>query len=868
MRPLKPGEEVVSIEGTMHGAEESSSDVGGFLANVGRSAVGEVAGALDIPGNVTKWAMRNVGLGHLAGPPDYIRRKLAGADVAYEPGKDPPGLATDIGKVIGTSTVAAVPVVGAGARMSTTARIAAAGLPSSAPSSVASGVMQSIGKFAVDHPAKFLAWELFSSTSAGAAGHIAAKEFPETPGARALGEIIGGIGAPLATVGAVALPGAATRAALSVTEQVPALGGIVRGVRNTISGLTMTGGRMRAQERVSEFVSPDEIQTGLRGPNLLPGAPLTPAQKIGSPKLLSLEKSVMQSSMDLQGERKAQFAQLNTFLRDSLKGTAGNATPEDARLYLQTLIDARLRIAATHADQRLANIGPRITREEANIVAREEIEGAMRSARAQERELWAAVPEDTTVPAQTIRSQFAQILARTPQAQQEDIPQIARQLLEGERPRIGETTTVAELQGLRSKLLEHARIAQENKQFNTARIANELAASVLTDLGAARNAVQGEVGNSLRTALDFSADLNERFTKGAVGRLLGYEEGARTVPPGLTLESTIGRAGPRGREEADALMRAAERTGDQPVLRGYMEDFLKDEFRRRAVREGRVDPALGQSYLRERQDLLQRFPQLRSDMETAVSTGMELRTAQRAADPDSSAAAIFLRSPPGDEIKKVLQSPSPRQSMEALMLQAERDSSGRAERGIKAAFVKHLLDGAATSQRDDLGERFISGRALREQFNDPKIRQGILGAFNPDERSRLLRIAETASRLDMAREAEAAPGGIIRDGSNILSTTIAGVLGARVGRALNTGTIQAPGMMANLFRRVFGGVLEDPAEKLIVAAVRDEELFKALFTPITNAKTASMVQSKLNAWAASVLRETGSREESDTPSGR
>ncbi len=78
------------------------------------------------------------------------------------------------------------------------------------------------------------------------------------------------------------------------------------------------------------------------------------------------------------------------------------------------------------------------------------------------------------------------------------------------------------------------------------------------------------------------------------------------------------------------------------------------------------------------------------------------------------------------------------------------------------------------------------------------------------------------------------------------------MIGAKAGRALKTGTIQAPAFVANLFRRVQSSLSIDPARRLLVDAFGDKELLSALLNTETTASAQKLIRKQLNGWLASI----------------
>ncbi|KKL10490.1 hypothetical protein LCGC14_2555310, partial [marine sediment metagenome] len=369
-------------------------------------------------------------------------------------------------------------------------------------------------------------------------------------------------------------------------------------------------------------------------------------------------------------------------------------------------------------------------------------------------------------------------------------------------------------------------------------------------------------------AVAFSRDLNDRFTRGAVGKLLGSERaGGVAVPEGLTLEVTVGARGARAREDTDALLEAVRRSGDEEAMRGHIEGFLIDDFRRAAVEGGQVDVKAAQRWLKDNQDVLARFPELRRSMERARVTGDELSAAERAANPKVSRAAVFIKAPPGKEIERVINTAKPKEAMEELVTLARTDTTGEAEEGLKAAFLSFLLRRSevanqltAVGARPGIGDiPFVSGSRLTKAINDPEVFEAMKGLYTRQELGRIEKIRKTALVLDRARGASEAGEGVIGDQPNELLSLLGRVGGAQIGRIIarftGGGTVQTPGILAAQTKKLMLAGVRDPASALLAKAIDDEKMLNALLLPLDKPANVSIVRAKLNAWVIDVLRE-------------
>jgi hypothetical protein len=838
-------------------SERGPVDRFGRTANVGLSH-----NPLSLSVDAVNWAMGLTGLPVSDEPllgSRQIRRAFSALGISPPPGKDDPDtIAGSMGRVTGESVSMLAPVTWLAGR-------AAVGVETgirAAPTTVRGAVVQDIGKAAIETPGKFLAAETVAAAGAGTGGYIAREKFPETPAASFIGEVLGGV-----------TPAGVVTAAKIVPTVIGA-----RLARAIIKPFTPTGARTRAAQRVQGAAR----QPGAAmGEDVLPEAGLTPAQRTGDEGLLSLERSVIESSEQLIGKSDEQIAQATAAIRSAVDDFGGHVpiektevALEESRKYIQSLMDTRMRIAALRADERIAALGPKSTREDANLIAREEIVAARKAVNDQTNELWAAIPETYVNKAgeevplllktENSTSAFADVVANTPRAQQDDIPDIARKFLDPEsNQKFSPEESVKELQGLRSKLLEEGRKARAAGDNNTARIANDLADAVLADLGAQVDNITGEAGEALRAALDSTAYMKEIFDRGPVGKVLAVDvRGAPKTPEALTLETTIGKGGPRAKVETEALIAAA----DTPALKGAVEDFLLDEFNRRALSGNKLDRKKAEAFLLRNKETLDKFPELRTRIQSAVDAESvaALRAekaeglAQRLNDPKVSRAAVFLKEPVEGAMERIAKSPKPDRVMREIIKQARRDPTGDALKGLKTGLGDLLLSRASTRTVTAAGDLLVSGKVMRRMLEEGPVSKMFKTLLSPEEQKRMLDIVDVAEKVEKAVLAKGRPEGIIADNPSLLFSTLARIAGAQLGRKTaqmtGGGTVQTPGIMSNLFKKALTAGTQDPARRLIIDAMDDEKLYTALLAAGEKIETPA-VRRQLNAWLISIGAE-------------
>lgn len=718
--------------------------------------------------------------------------------------------------------------------------------------------------------------------TAGAGGFAAEQKFPDSPAARVIGEILGGAAPALAPVNLARRGGEAA----------------INAGRRLRRPFSESGGRRRATERFERATPGGREQAAgqLDRPTTTDpetGQPvLTPAQRTDDPGLMAIERSVMEQSEALQRGADEQIARANQLIQQQLRETGGDpsaaaATFQDAQQRLQTALNARLRIAAQRADERIEGLQQNASREQANRIAREEIEKAFDDARAQEKQLFEAIPQDAPVPTTASQEALARSVSEVGRAQRGDIPAAARRFLNPDAEQfLGDTSNVQELRSLQSKLRETARRARASDRNNQARIADDLADAITEDIANAG----GEAAEAAQRAVSYSRDMRQSFKRGEVARLMGRApQGGSQVAESLTLEKALTGGGPRARESFDQIVNAldnpavVERTGGSSArFREAAESFVTHQFLRTAAPEGQLNPQRAAAFLRQNEEMLSRLPEVRRQLQEATEAGnlRALRERQRSRvrfdDPKRSKATLFIQRGPVEAFQDIAKREPGVAARETakLLNQARRDPTGEAVAGLKGGFLDFLMSGARESRRDIQGESFLSGFALRERLNDPATRQSMRRLFDEGERKRINQLTRDLISLERRRQTRGAAEGVIGDQPGKVLNTIAGIAGAASGRrtagSMGVGaTVQIPGMVADRFRDMVRARVRDPAGRLIQDAIADEDLFRELLQAEVRADGTLPQQARrrLNAWAAAVIAEQGESPEdtSNTP---
>ena len=726
------------------------------------------------------------------------------------------------------------------------------------------------GKTFARSPVSVTAAEAGLGFTAGAGGFIAEKIFPDSDAAVFVGEIIGGV----------------TPALMPIRVLSRAGGGARNIVQKFRAPFTPEGGRKRAAARIQRAGTPEQRAEALQElelPTTLDpetGLPvLTPVQRTGAPGLLSLERAVMESSEELKRAGDVSIANANTVIQKSLTDIAGQPTVPVvvAQDYMANLLDTRLRIAAQRTDERIAELGPKASREQLNRIADDEIDKALEAATAQERQLFNAIPDETAVPFSQSKAKFDEFFKQLGKAQQGDIPVIAKRFLSkksvdyfGKKVPKGfesNETSIKELRALQSKLRQVARNARagDKKNLNKARISDDIANSITKDIENTR--AGKEVADNVKLAVDFSREKNNRFGSGTMAKILGKRAtGAEKVPAGLTLEESIGVTGPKAREALDDLVKAfdsPEAPGSE-ILIDAGEDFLRFRFLKSAVDRGQLNVRTARRFLQQNEEILNRLPSVRHQINEVIESGETLAITQRLRDPKLSKAAMLIEKGPVETFRQInkMRPKDAAKEVQQLVNRVSKDETGEALLGLKSGFIEFLYSTSRESARDVQGLRFVSGFAMRETMDSMSASTKRL--FSADELKRINVITDDLVRIEKRRAAQTAPEGVISDLPGRVVSVLSMVSGARFGslvsRQVGGGGIQIPHIFSKQFRQLTEAGVRDPSARLIRDAIFDEDLFKELLqSNLEEGGTAlsKIATGRLNAWMATALAEYG-----------
>jgi len=709
---------------------------------------------------------------------------------------------------------------------------------------VAATISRQIIKTFMKRPAATMAAEV-SGGAGMSLGRKVGKEHPELgPYPEVIGGIVGSMG-----------PGAVSYLPSQVATKA-----VRKVARKATLPFTEAGAKYRAGEFVKSQVPDPEVSAMAAREESISGLP--PAVMTGEERLMSLYNKI--KALDpIQNEKSIKQLSRSAFKLEQEMKAMGMESPEIVRDILETRItsieramDSRILRRMESAQKRLEKI-PIARRQSAeSLIVRDELTKVMNEERLLVQKAWNDVPKKTVVGAENTKSTVADILEELPSAQSADVPLVLRKHMVLKEDVT--SLTVNEMQGLRSRLLEVSRQARSQGKWNKARICNDVSDAILQDMTVSAPNIVTPEGKALNIALVSTKKFKERFERGVVGKILGYEKtSAPSISPELTLDIAT-----RGKGVVDI-----DKVVVTPVAKSATERYLARSFTDYALDpKGSINPIKADKWIRNNDEILDSFPNLRGqlgdaskaqEIATQTKTVMDARKA-RLRNPKVSVAARYLNANIGDEIKSTLKSPDPTRSAKVLVSMAQKDTTGVALEGLRSGFVEHIFERASLGGYNALGEKTLSGNAVLGFINENRnvVRQ----VFSQEQISRLTKIGKELSKLEMLEKAKGVPIELNDAASNLLkfaSRFGGAAVGRKWGQAVGAGgTVQIPGFFAEQWHKVASYLTKNRFERLVNDAVMspDGRLLEALLMPIDKptgkGRQAQEVSKRLNAWLA------------------
>lgn len=755
-----------------------------------------------------------------------------------------------------------------------------------------SNIMSQMAGANVARPGASIAAEVGLSGTAGIGGEMAADIYGEEY--RGLGEMAGGMGPFLA--------GQTYKGLRYYPKKAAGWVGDATGITNLARNMTPTwvrnlfprSTRIRAEDIFERAASDYETaQENLRSSDVLDEANLPPALLTGDPGEIALWRSQMARDPASEQARQNRLTEANRAVYNEMgnigqlpEGATGDPI-ENVITLMQELISA----ARGRAMERLAAVGPQVTREQASRILAQELVGAREASRERIDQAFAAIPRDAQMVDTTeLKAEYMNLWETTTDAAKADgvLPSYAERFLhpEGDMYLEGETT-LGNLYDFRTGLLRAAAEADKSSNKQLERNALAIADMVLKQMGLHRDAYQfggrdpwfgatdeearygrNAVARQIDEALTLAREHEKIFNEGQVGRILRQAEGIESFGPeeDMVLDNLFGSSGSRARHNYDALMRALD---GSPQARARVEDAVKHSFNDRIVdpSTNEVIPSRYNRWKTQWSELLSRLPELEAQLDEAVRSGQAVLDLQ---DRAITRTSILLNHDPDQFVESIrsLRVGLVDEAMAEVRRIVDSDPTGRALEGLRKIFNDYLLTGSArglrSSQRADLERRpFLNAHEMRALLEDPQMVEALKHVYTDAQRSRINTIANTAERIQMDLESGQALADIMAEQPNMLAKLLTTYVAVRAGAAASRGTgggqLMFSGRVRQLMEWVQTNMSVEPAHRLVSDAMLDPTLYAAL---LTRDNSPEHVQRRalqtLRAWAVGVAGDSAS----------
>lgn len=697
-----------------------------------------------------------------------------------------------------------------------------------------------IGETARKSPLPFIGAETAAAGSSAVAGGAAEATRPGDPWTRAGAEFAGGFFNPARVFLGLATP-------------------TVESLKRAASQFSVEGRNARAAEVLQKIVNeagedPDALARALAAADI-PGVSTTAAQKTGSPILSALERKLASESAQFGSEAEKVARESMSNIQKSIDMLSATGEPaalrEAAELrgqYFRNLIGLRLNNAEAATREALAKVQPDdvFSRSELSRRAADSVEAALKDAREHERALWGAIDKSEKVPAHHFIRRYQELKADMLPERPLDpvIEKVTQRLSENKGG-----STVGELLKIRSDFLQAARKADAGGDFNDARMYGQLAESVLDDMSRLN---EGKAAYD--SARQFSRELNDVFRRSFAGDALASNiRGGDRLPPELLLSRSFAGGREAGAlktvqlREAVDFMPGRGMGGDEnaAVFRAAQDRFMRSLAADAVGPDGNINPAKLEAFMKRNAESLQAFPQLRADLDQALTaattlkdlTGKMRETSALLFDPKVTAfARISGFEDPSRAVGQAVNSSRPVTSLEAMARFANRGGKETRE-GLQAAIFDHAYNQANKSGQFsfDAYDKALTepmGRGLPSVL-DVMRKNGVMTVQAVD-RARVL--LDRAKQIEASLNSREALDRVLSN-PEALYDLVLRIAGAKLGAATISGhaaPLVAAGAGSKAMRTMFDKVPNARIQDVLVEASKNPEFMAALLKKARN----------------------------------
>ena len=414
------------------------------------------------------------------------------------------------------------------------------------------------------------------------------------------------------------------------------------------------------------------------------------------------------------------------------------------------------------------------------------------------------------------------------------------------------TSTSAQVNALRTRLNEIRRDADGAGKFNKGRLIGKVVDSLIDDIQPLNKASVVALKQTEK-ARAFSRSMHDTFTKGPLGRLLGYTRSGEVRTTGEKLLSKVlsNANGSKGYEALEKSM-----AGDPAKItemRQGVSEFMKAKFAYKVLDDnGVVNPGKVKKFIADNEHVLQYFGDLKTTMLDARSAEALAQSVGKAGAgrvkliETQAAASRYTNGEVATQMESVLKSKTPQKDMKSLINLARKDPTGEALKGIKGSFFDSMR-ARITGQEGYSPEQLASF----VKNNKPLIKQlygeeglGILEATSKGASIG----SRTAPKMRTQEESLLAAKG---QSLKAFSGGVGIIVGTRLGKLLGGHTMATAGIGKRVFEKIPGmtkllSSSADDAMFMLENALQDKQLAKALYTKVDDLNKQQL--DRLNKW--------------------
>ena len=700
---------------------------------------------------------------------------------------------------------------------------ASAVIPAGVGAKALQGAGGLVGQLARTVTPKMLTTSGTAAEIASAAGSTvasgAAREAGYGPTVQQLAAVGGGFGLPIASQVA--------KGAGSVAQMVPTIALATAGAKKAIAPFTTSGSRALAI---------DEIQTLAGGPKRAAEMAdradskdnplgLSPAQMTGDEGLISLERAAMASDPNINQRITAQRFKSDAAARQAFE-TGGDVTNT------QSFIDKAIEDAKAFAFSKIPSSSTSNI-EASNIVAAE-LRKAKGIAKEQQKVLWDKIPDNTLADMSEARDVAQSMIDGLNVYSMNDAPEEVITFLKSMES--SSVQKVGEMGTLSSKLREAARNATSGEKVtnNTARIANNVADAI--DVSFDRISPDNEVSGLIMDARKFSGEMHEKFSRGAVGKLLTRGlRGGEKIDPKMTLQKSMGQGGDTAdiaEGNISAALAGGAGVGD---AKNATANFLRNQFKRKVFPGDKYSETAAVNFADDNKALLSRFPEVAAELQASMASQSNII-------PRNSIPGKFAAADPKEALSFVIKSDAPAREMSGLVAMAKADKSGKATQGLKQAVSETLIDESTETLKvsrgtgvDGAPQTETRGTYLSQALGGKGAGKVAAQLYTKTEISRFKIIAKELEKLDRARLSTDGGKALEAIEPNAISSTLVRIIGAKLGaKFAGSGQqgLQAAQLGSGRASKLLKRLTNDKARQLLINSTEDGKLFKDLLRGI------------------------------------